>query len=446
MSPDMPLEEKAETSTVVDEQTPSLLTTRQRMAVYAVEQGRNVLITGPAGTGKSFVIKSICDHLDESGRVYRLLAPTGVAAVNIGGQTIHRFVGIDPSIKTLRDYKVRRARFSKVLWHLIEVLIIDECSMLHPSTFELLEAICRFHKKGTKPFGGIQIVLAGDFYQLAPIKEPECTSTADYIFETGLWMKLDAQVVVLNEIQRQKDEAFKRALNDLRVGRFTPRVKRMIDVCTANEPVEGKHYVKIFALNMDKDRYNSSQLAKLKGQPRNFMARDMGDERYLKDCRAPKLLTLKVGCPVMLLRNLPEDNLCNGSVGVVTRLDGDMPMVKFDSGPEIPIERQSWKITEKVSATYDKVIASRTQFPLAIAYAIVAHKSQSLTIDYLEVDCRGVFTTGQLYVMLSRASSKEGLIVRNFDKRLIMVDDKIAAFYGGAKCETGVGNAPEHNI
>ena len=404
----------------------------EQAAVLAhVVQGENVMITGSAGTGKSFLVNHICKELDAKGITYRVLAPTGVAALNVGGQTIHRFLGLRPDIRTPDDY-IKIFKRSKVPWLTLKVLIIDEVSMIHPNLFMLFDAICRVHIRNRmgQPFGGLQLILLGDYFQLSPVPEKgDLPNAPKYIFETDVWKSLRLHVHVLTHVMRQNEEDFIAALNDLRVGIYSDKVKAMIAACTTNVKQDGKHYVKLYSLNAQKNEANARALAELETEARTYRAVDIGDEKYLQGCRAEKEITLKIGCPVMMLWNLPELELCNGSIGVITRYDeSGLPVVKFNSGVTCAVKKQTWSVQEK-QADGKRILASRTQVPLAVAWSITSHKAQGLTLCHVEVDLRGVFTAGQMYVMLSRAANSKGLIITGFNRRAIKVDETVKQFY-----------------
>lgn len=406
------------------------LNEEQIKVVEHVMTKKNVLITGSAGTGKSFLIKHLCKQFDDGNIEYAILAPTGVAALNVLGQTIHRFFGIRPDIKTLEDYRRLCMKRSKVNWHTLKIIIIDEISMVHPKLFDLFDKISRYHLKSNLPFGGLQMIFLGDFFQLCPIRD-RCDSEEDpsYVFETELWKRMNLQVHILKKVMRQNEQDFIMMLNDLRVGNLSDESKRVIDTCCTNKKEPGKHYVCLYSLNVDKNNANETQLNKLDTKTKIYEAQDTGDEKLLQGCRAEKRIMLKIGCPVMLLWNMPEMNLCNGSIGILESYDDDhYPVVFFNNGVKKTVVPQTWSIKEK-NRSGMHILASRSQIPLAVAYALSSHKSQGLTIDHLVVDVRNVFTTGQLYVMLSRASTSGNLIIKNFDKRLILTDRKVVGFY-----------------
>lgn len=403
------------------------LNEEQKKVVDKVLEGRNVLITGSAGTGKSFLINHICGELTAKNKLHYILAPTGVAALNVSGQTIHRFLGLRPDVQTIQDYRKLCARRSKVAWKDLKVIIIDEVSMVHPNLFQLFSEIAKLHRDSSTPFGGIQMILIGDYFQLSPIPEKSDVPNAPlYIFETDLFQDMGLETHVLTKVMRQEDAAFINSLNDLRVGKYSKRVAELVKDCALNKKEPGKHYVKLFALNIDKNQANDTALAKLPGVSTIFTSIDTGDVKYLQGCRAEKILELKVGCPVMFLWNEPEQDLCNGSVGVVEDFKNGLPIVFFNNGVKIAVERRKYVIPD---AGKSKPLAARLQLPLALAWSISAHKCQSISLDHVEADCRNIFTTGQLYVMLSRARTKEGLIIKNFSESAIKVDKKVIEFY-----------------
>jgi ATP-dependent exoDNAse (exonuclease V) alpha subunit len=404
----------------------------QAAVVKHVLAGENVNINGSAGTGKSYIIEHLTTELGRRGRMVRVLAPTGVAALNVCGQTLHRFLGISPAVRDISDY-MKIWKRSKVPWQQLSVLIIDEVSMIPPPLFSLFDEICRLHTKKNRPFGGIQMVLLGDFFQLPPVRERNAPSDVPrYIFQTAVWKEMNVKVHVLTQVMRQKESDFIAALNDLRMGKFTERLRSLLIRCSENQKEDGKHYVKLFSLNVHKDEANTLALKNLPGQEHTFKAHDVGDERYLKGCRAEKLLTVKVGCPVMMLWNLPDQGLCNGSVGIVEGYDDDQggfPVVRFNCGVTTTVKQQTWTVQEKLAHGQLRTLASRTQLPLAVAWSVTSHKVQGLTLSHVEADLRGVFDPGQMYVMLSRASTSDGLIVRGFHPRAIMVDPVVREFY-----------------
>ena len=200
------------------------------------------------------------------------MAPTGVAAINVGGQTIHRFLGLRPEIKTLVDYMKMCMKRTKVPWAALDIIVIDKVSMVHPNLFTLFDSIARLHKRKNIPFGGIQVIFVGDLFLLCPVRnKSDKAGDPEYVFETKLWQELNTYVAVLKRVMRQNDIDFVEALNDLRMGLFSPRVVSMVQTCAMNKREPGKHYVRLFALNVQKNYANETQLAKLTTEEKSTM-------------------------------------------------------------------------------------------------------------------------------------------------------------------------------
>lgn len=404
------------------------LNSEQKKVVDSILSGDNVFITGSAGVGKSFLVKHITELLTKENKTYRILAPTGVAATNIGGMTIHRFLGLIPSIITIEDYVIKRMKNCKEAFNEIDVIFVDEISMVTPSLFKLMDEVIRIHvPKDTRPFSGIQMVLLGDLFQLPYIPDKDNTHP---IFESPLWKSMNISIHQLHQVMRQDDPTFISALNDLRLGKFSDNLKKVLRICINNKKDPNLHYVRLFSLNIQRQYANETELAKLTTETRTFKSRDIGELKCLDGCQAVKTLILKVNCPVMLLRNLPEHDLYNGSLGVVTEFNPEsgLPIVTFENGVILPIEKTSWEIAQRHKKK-TTTIAARVQIPLAVAYSLSVHKSQGLTISHLEVDLNGVFTTGQMYVALSRAKTISGLIVKNFHPKHIQVDERVLKWH-----------------
>lgn len=451
-----------------------MLNTQQADVIDRVFEGRNVFVTGPAGTGKSYLIKHLSDRLDQSKRQYTLVAPTGIAALNVGGRTIHSFFGLTPGINSLREYKNywrNQTQKQKPRIKALDLLIIDEVSMFHPDLFSLVSQICQMYRMNQRAFGGIQVMFIGDFLQLCPIHPGRIPPPIKYVFQSPLWNQMEISGTLLNQIMRQSDATFASALNDLRVGQRTTAVTAMIQRCSRNTPDPGKVYTNLCALNRDLTAGNMAELKKIDSRPMTYHARDRGDKKLLKNCIADTELVLKVGATVMLLWNKMDHGLCNGSIGKVVGLRGHQVQVQFNDGPCIWIGPELWKIKKTVTKVpssvgetdtsagptkdsdnddsdnedFDNddsdnddsdneqsirpVYASRSQIPLTLAWYITVHKSQSMSIDRLIVSCDWMFAEGQLYVALSRARTMEGLIIKKYRSKSLLTCPIALEFY-----------------
>ena len=402
----------------------------QQEAARVAKTGRNIFITGGAGTGKTHALSHIINTVKGRAGVY-ITASTGIAAVNIGGTTLHYFAGIGLGAGTAESLlkKVRNNPPASRRWKQCKILIIDEISMVTSDLFTKLDHIGQKIRRKPIPFGGIQLIVCGDFLQLPPVVIDAYPKAVPYCFESSSWKDCNFATHVLTAQHRQANSAFAHILNDIRVGTCPPEA-----VAALNKRVgahaEGK-CVRLFATNAAANMVNTSHLQKLEKAEHVFAAVDSGKPALLKmmdkHCRAPSELKLKIGARVILLKNYPRHGLVNGSLGVVVNfLDGeDTPQVDFDRGGLFTVKPDTWNIE-----TEGTVQASRTQIPLCLAWALTIHKSQGMTIDLLEVNLRGSFASGQVYVALSRASSLEGLTIGDaFDPSLIHANSRALAFY-----------------
>lgn len=425
---------------------PIKLTPGQQKAYDLMCQGKNICLTGPAGTGKSCIIKMFKEKFSLQ-KTIAITSTTGISALSLGGSTLHSYLGIGlgtGSVGALST-KILKKAYLKRKWLNLDVLIIDEVSMLSPVLFDKLEEIARIIRhpgpsflnvnREEKPWGGIQLILCADFCQL-PVVNSE-----DFCFEAKSWEKSVDITVNLTEIIRQDDPVFQKVLNDLRFGKVTKRAKALLE---SRKNVELKNDsgikpTRIYTTNADISRINEEELDNLAREDPDleFVEYKMDIElyqfvndrqsvidKYRKNCIAPNELQLCVGAQVMLLCNLPDIGLVNGSRGVITRFIEDIPMVRFLDGDEHLINYNIWEVEQD-----DKKLMRMTQIPLRPAWAITVHKCQSITLDYAEIDLSNIFEYGQAYVALSRTRKKEGLSILDIDYDKIRAHPKAIDFY-----------------
>lgn len=359
------------------------LTKLQKEFFYQFFLKKNIFLTGPAGTGKSYCVNLLFKFLEEQNIFFGKTATTGVAALNVGGITIHSWSGMglaDEDGMRLLD-KVSENRKATNRIKNAKVLVVDEISMAKAELVEKLDIVCQFIRNNGKPFGGIQIVFVGDFLQLPPVFvrfEKE-----EFAFESQAWREAQVYTIHLTEIVRQHDEPeFATFLNEVRMG--TCKNYNILDECICRDfPTDGIVPVKLFCKNIDVDKYNDQELRKIESPSHLYYSTDEGGEQWTKffdkNCRAPASLELKVGAQVMLLKNLDlELKLVNGSVGVVTQMFSDTVEVKFTTGDIHVIEPQKWELKQIEDDGYGnmlpKVVASRKQIPLKLAWALTIHK------------------------------------------------------------------------
>ncbi|SJX62951.1 related to PIF1-DNA helicase involved in mitochondrial DNA repair and telomere length control [Sporisorium reilianum f. sp. reilianum] len=442
------------------------LSQEQRKVLHmVVEEGKNVFFTGSAGTGKSVLLREIIRELrhkyNKRPESVAVTASTGIAACNIGGVTIHSYAGIglgkEPVLQLMS--KIRKQRKATARWQRTQVLIIDEVSMVDPALFDKLEEIARLiRKRPDRPFGGIQVVITGDFFQLPPVN-PGGSMT--FAFDAQCWDKVVQHKVNLTQVFRQKDESFVTMLNEMRFGKLS---QKTIDAFRKLERVprydDDIVPTELFPMRQEVDRANMERLNALQSESQSYRAQDggtlMGEqrERILANSIALPVLHLKKGAQVMLIKNLDE-TLVNGSVGkVIDFMDdaeydkqtgaldmSDMQKEERDKAPRTstrkwPLVRfhlpngqtrdylvrpESWK-TELPDG---EVQASRTQVPLILAWAMSIHKSQGQTLPCCKINLGRVFEKGQAYVALSRATSLEGLQVLGFKPDKVMAHPRV---------------------
>lgn len=395
------------------------LTKKQQEILQAAIDGHNVLMTGPGGVGKSCVIERIVDKLKKTKRL-EVTAMTGAAAALIGGRTLHSTLGIGLGNADV-DTLYRRLNHVRVRG--IKTLIIDEVSMLSNVLLDKIDELVRKCKKNDLPFGGIQLILSGDFLQLPTIQD-------DFCFKAKCWETLDLKVILMNEIKRQEAIEFQNVLNKARFGKITTDDIRYLTSGGSEAYNHGILPTKILCKNIDVDNINQRELEKLNASVVNKYHKEViiYDSRYESDdvkyiCNAPDTLNLAVGAQVMMLTNTYSGiGLINGSRGIVTSFnENDLPIVKFvNSEEELLIDYHRWSIEKNEPYFVDDEVKYRTKIigriraiPLRLAWAITCHKSQGVSIDSAYIDLAGVFTEGQAYVAISRVRSHKALILKN---------------------------------
>ncbi|XP_028448983.1 ATP-dependent DNA helicase PIF1 isoform X1 [Perca flavescens] len=405
------------------------LNKEQAAVLGAVLSGKNIFFTGSAGTGKSFLLKRIMGSLPPKSTF--ATASTGVAACHIGGTTLHNFAGIGSGSAPLEQC-IELAQRPGVLqhWTSCRHLIIDEISMVEAQFFDKLEAVARSVRRSTAPFGGIQLIVCGDFLQLPPVSKGK--ERASFCFQARSWRKVIQVNMELMEVRRQTDQSFISLLQSVRVGRVTEDVTATL-LGSAYHHIErdGILATRLCTHKDDVELTNDKKLQQLPGSVRVFEALD-SDPALVNaiDAHSPvsKVIHLKVGAQVMLTKNQDVSRgLVNGARGVVVAFESGkngLPHVRFLCGVTEVLKPERW-----VFKSGGGVHLSRQQLPLKLAWAISIHKSQGMTLDCVEISLARVFESGQAYVALSRARSLQGLRVMDFDPRVVRADPDVLVFY-----------------
>lgn len=405
-----------------------------------VRQKKNIFVTGHAGTGKSYILSKLKEKIPK----LVITSTTGIAAVNVKGQTLHSWAGVGicnrPIDQTVE--KILKKSSVKNQIQKCQILAIDEISMLDIRTFEYVDAVLRQVRNNDEPFGGIQVIFIGDFFQLPPVEKGE-SSEQKYCFESNLWNDFDLYTILLTKNYRQNEENLITALSNMRINSLTNQDITLLKTRECEENTDTQNALHIFATNFEADNYNNMKFNKIDSKEYKLYAFDgvyhgeklietptnIREEAILNRidnvCNAEKCITLKVGVRVMLLINLDfERGLINGSCGVVKEIDEEYVLVNFDNGITSKITKHDFEFYNN-----EKLIAVRKQFPLRLAYGITIHKSQGMSLDKLVVDCSRIFEKGQAYVALSRIKTLDGLYLRNFNPAKVMVDEKVVEFY-----------------
>ncbi|KAI7774593.1 dna repair and recombination protein pif1 [Diaporthe eres] len=475
--------QQAVKSYTVKQSAISLSSEQEHVKKLVCEKGQSVFFTGPAGTGKSVLMRAIIQDLKKKyvkdPERLAVTASTGLAACNIGGMTLHSFAGIGlgkDDAQTLVK-KIRRNSKAKNRWMRTRVLIVDEISMVDGDLFDKLSQVGRIIRNNGRPWGGIQLVITGDFFQLPPVPDSHSRDTK-FAFEAATWNTSIDHTIGLTEVFRQKDPVFAQMLNEMRLGHISEQTvetfKKMSRPIHFNDGLE---VTELFPTRQEVENSNQRRLRELPGEIHRYEALDAGDpnirDKLLGNMMAPKVLELKKGAQVMLIKNLDE-TLVNGSLGTVIgfstesafEISGGMfdeeqengddvdPKVKKrlaafsrqlsdNAGPDkkkFPLVQfhavdgtarimlccsEPWKVETPTG----EVQASREQLPLILAWALSIHKAQGQTLARVKVDLGKVFEKGQAYVALSRAVTQEGLQVLRFDRRKVMAHPRVVSFY-----------------
>eukprot|EP00903_Cladosiphon_okamuranus_P010532 g9962.t1 len=438
------------------------LSEEQQRVIDLVLEGKSVFVSGAAGTGKSFVLKKLREALKEAGKEPSTFftATTGKAAVGIGGCTIHRFAGIRLG-QGRAEQLAATARLNhnaRENWRKCEVLVIDEISMMSAELFDKLNIVGQRLRGNSLPFGGVQLVLCGDFFQLPPIGVKD--GTADFCFNARCWNDAVPESIILQQVIRghnaQEDRASGGGGQAASPAPFGGGGREGArgggggwgmsapggGGAPARSGVRGpslETHTRIFSKKKPCEEFNMEQLGRIKGPSEVFRAIDNGASAAFKDCVADERLELKVGAKVLLLQNLDTSaGLVNGATGVVTEFVQEsghtLPKVEFEAVEGVNAGKSMSEVIRFAEFSINvgkRVVATRTQLPLRLGWALTVHKSQGMTMRNVVLSMRDMFDCGQAYVALSRTTTLEGLHLLDFERAVIMAHDSVTEFYAG---------------
>jgi ATP-dependent DNA helicase PIF1 len=390
-------------------------------------EGQSVFLTGAPGAGKTYVLNEFIRRATRQGRNVAVTASTGIAATHIGGTTIHSWSGL--GIKdALTDWDRERLQSTDRLikrYNAADVLVIDEVSMLHGARLDMVNEVAQLLRKNQAPFGGLQVILVGDLFQLPPITRG--SDAVDFVHLSTAWHELSPKICYLSEQHRQVGDGLLDLLEAMRSGDVNELHEMALQERLREQRPSERIVTRLYSHNMDVDSINQRHLKDILETGKVYEMQTTGQsakiEQLIKSVLAPEKLELKIGAEVMFVANNFGAGFVNGTRGKVVDFVDAMPLVMLANGREIKVERHSWKLDED-----GKTRAEVAQLPLRLAWAITIHKSQGMSLDAAEIDLSRSFTPGMGYVALSRVRSMDGVYLTGINQMALTMHPAIFAF------------------
>lgn len=390
--------------------------------------GENVFLTGPPGAGKTYVLNQFIRRAQRRGKTVAVTASTGIAATLIGGTTIHSWSGLG-----IREYltewdKSMLAQNARLVkrYNATDILVIDEVSMLHGARLNMVNEAAKLLRGNERPFGGMQVILVGDLFQLPPVSS--ASELTDFAHTSAAWAELDLRICYITEQHRVAGEdALLGLLNAMRSGELEQEHEELLRSRTGVRPPEGTAITRLYSHNVDVDSINDRHLQNLATETHTYSMKTKGSrprvEAMVRSLLAPQELVLKTGAEVMFVANDFAAGFVNGSRGRVVKFEGGLPVVRLVGGRTIKVEPYTWNITED-----GRVRAEAVQLPLRLAWAITIHKSQGMSLEAAEIDLTKTFTPGMGYVALSRVRSLGGIYLAGINAMALQLHPDIYEF------------------